>query len=110
MAAGQQMVTFSDLILHSSMGKDAPTFARKLLGVTWECWFTKEPIFDDILPRQACLLIMTALEMNAKAWEKVMKQEANVTAAREAADGVNKAAKKRKQLLYEENDAEMEEI
>ena len=110
MAAGQQMVTFNDLITHSSMGRDACTFARRLLGVTWDSWFTKDPIHDDIIPRQTCLLILTALEMNAKAWEKVMRKEENVTAAKEAAEGVDRAAKKRRQQLYEDNDADMDDL
>ena len=95
--------TLSDLVTHSPLAQEAPTFMKTALGDKWGEWFAVNAPDNTIVPKQVAGLLLATLKRLSETWEQSQEQEAiRAQAAGSYAALVGHAKKRRASLLDSE--------
>ena len=93
--------TFADLVAHTPLAQEAPTFVKAALGDKWLQWFAESPSPETVLPRQVAMLLRDSLQRMSDNWEGNENKDRIAAQAAGSFAALSGAAKKRRAVLLD---------
>ena len=93
--------TFADLIKHTPLANEAPTFVKTALGDKWRMWIAECPPPETVIPRQVATLLRDSLKRMCDNCENAEKKDEIAQQAAGSFATLTGATKRRRAVLLD---------